>query len=340
MPPSHLRTQSTQSDNISHLHAAQALTADVVTVAKAAGDKLRASILKALAQDSFSVQELGEIFSMAQPAISHHLKLLSNAGLVTKRHEGTSHYYQRAFYQTDRDPNAPLIQAIFGALDDEALDQPVTDGIARVMGHRSEQSRAFFATQADALAQQTTLVCAPQVYTEAVLHAALSQPEDNRAKALEVGPGSGNLLNALAPHFDHLIAIDNSAEMLAKTEQAVIDLDNVSLHQQDFSQIPDQANYDLVVAAMVIHHMPAPLAFFKKAAAVLKPTGLLVIAELCQHDQEWVREACGDLRLGFTPQALSQWAEHARLKRTQHHFLAQRNGFRVQVSAFAPNSSN
>ena len=306
-------------------------------VAKAAGDKLRANILKALARDSFSVQELGEIFGMAQPAMSHHLKLLHIAGLVTKRHEGTSHFYQRPFYQANQPANASLIQAIFAALDLESLDDTITNGVARVMHKRSEQSRDFFATQANALAQQTTLVCAPDVYTDAVMHTALSQPKNNRANALEVGPGGGNLLTALAPHFGNVTAVDNSTEMLVNAQKAADDLANVSFRQLDFSQLTEHKNYDLIVAAMVIHHMPAPLAFFQKSAHLLKADGLLVIAELCQHDQEWVRDACGDLRLGFTPEELSQWADQAGLRRTQHHFLAQRNGFRVQVSAFAPN---
>ena len=151
-----------------------ALNPDVVTLAKAAGDKLRANILKALARDSFSVQELGDIFNMAQPAMSHHLKLLHNAELVTKRHEGTSHFYQRAFYQSDHSANAPLIQAIFIALDLEPLDESTTAGIARIMEQRGAQSRAFFATQENALVQQTTLVCAPDVYTDAVMHKTVS----------------------------------------------------------------------------------------------------------------------------------------------------------------------
>jgi cyclopropane fatty-acyl-phospholipid synthase-like methyltransferase len=85
---------------------------------------------------------------------------------------------------------------------------------------------------------------------------------------------------------------------------------------------------------MVVHHLPSPPNFFSQAAALLAPGGLLVVAELCDHDQDWVKDLCGDVWLGFNPVALTQWAAQAGLTQTQQQFLAQRNGFRVQVSAF------
>ena len=71
------------------------------------------------------------------------------------------------------------------------------------------------------------------------------------------------------------------------------------------------------------------------AAGVLSTNGLLVIAELCNHDQDWVKELCGDVWLGFDPTELANWSSQAGFTQTQQQFLAQRNGFRVQVSAFA-----
>ena len=303
---------------------------DTVQVTKAVGDQLRANILKALAQDSFGVLELCGIFSMAQPAMSHHLKILHEAGLVTKRREGTSNFYQRSMAA-----NAPLLQAIFGALDAEQINRDISDGISRILEVRVQQSRHFFANQADALAQQTTLVCAPEVYTDAVLELALSQPDALRDAALEIGPGGGKLLKALAPFFKQVTGIDNAAEMLAKTQPAVVGLDNVTLLERDFVDVSENSTFDLVVAAMVIHHMAAPLQFFQQAAKVLKSNGILVTAELCEHEQAWVKELCGDVRMGFAAEELSQWANQVGFVRTHHQFLAQRNGFRVQVSAFA-----
>jgi len=308
---------------------------DVVTVTKAVGDQIRADILKTLAQDSFGVQELVAIFNVAQPALSHHLKKLSEAGLVSRRREGTSVFYQRASAR-----NAPLLDAIYQALDHEPLSEACREGIHRVHTSRVRQSQHFFDNQADALAKQTALICAPDVYVEAVLAAAMAEPALDRRRALEVGPGSGALLKALSPYFDEVTGVDNSAGMLANTQASVSELANVKLLDADVAQLSHRDHFNLVAAAMVLHHMPSPLGFFQQAANLLHERGVLVIAELCNHDQDWVKALCGDVWLGFEPDLLADWAAQAGFQQTQHLFLAQRNGFRVQVSAFVLISSN
>ncbi|MGB2419570.1 MAG: ArsR family transcriptional regulator, partial [Luminiphilus sp.] len=59
-----------------------------------------------------------------------------------------------------------------------------------------------------------------------------------------------------------------------------------------------------------------------------------IVSELCAHDQAWAREHCGDLWLGFTPKQLECWALDAGLALTASVFLAQRNGFQIQVQHF------
>ncbi len=305
----------------------------MVDITKAVGDELRANVLKTLATDSFGVLELCEIFGTAQPAMSHHLKKLSHAGLVTKRREGTSVFYQRAL------PASPLFTAVFTALDAEGLPACHQRAVQHVYDTRVQRSQDFFAQSADALAQQTALICAPEVYAASAVQAALAVPPEQRQAALEIGPGSGLLLRALAEHFACVHGIDNAGEMLAKTAAAVAGVDNIELHQRAFAELPAKPTYNLVAAAMVVHHMPSPLAFFQHAARVLKDDGLLVIAELSAHDQEWCKQLCGDVWLGFDVEELSRWAAACGFTEIQQQFLAQRNGFRVQVSAYALDSN-
>ena len=54
----------------------------LAALCKASGDALRLNILRALANDSFGVLELAQIFATGQSGISHHLKVLAQAGLV------------------------------------------------------------------------------------------------------------------------------------------------------------------------------------------------------------------------------------------------------------------
>jgi DNA-binding transcriptional ArsR family regulator len=55
----------------------------------ALSDPTRRAILARLTQGEATVMELAEPFEMSQPAISRHLKVLENAGLIARRVEGT-----------------------------------------------------------------------------------------------------------------------------------------------------------------------------------------------------------------------------------------------------------
>lgn len=54
----------------------------------ALSDPTRRAILAQLAHGELTVMELAEPFDMTQPAISRHLKVLEDAGLITRRVEG------------------------------------------------------------------------------------------------------------------------------------------------------------------------------------------------------------------------------------------------------------
>ena len=55
----------------------------------ALADSTRRAILARLAQGEATVTELAAPFEMTQPAISQHLKVLEDAGLIVQRIEGT-----------------------------------------------------------------------------------------------------------------------------------------------------------------------------------------------------------------------------------------------------------
>ena len=53
----------------------------------------RREILKLLAVGELSAGEIGSRFQVSQPAISQHLKVLRDAGLVSERRDGTRRLY-------------------------------------------------------------------------------------------------------------------------------------------------------------------------------------------------------------------------------------------------------
>ncbi|HWA76438.1 MAG TPA: metalloregulator ArsR/SmtB family transcription factor [Polyangiaceae bacterium] len=55
----------------------------------ALADPTRRAILSRLAQGEATVSELARPFAISQPAISRHIKVLTDAGLIVQRVEGT-----------------------------------------------------------------------------------------------------------------------------------------------------------------------------------------------------------------------------------------------------------
>ncbi len=304
----------------------------VVATAKAVADPLRANVLRVLQDESYGVLELCGILDIAQPALSHHLKLLRQAGLVTRRREGNTLFYRRAPVASD------VQHALLAAIDQAPLPPDQRRRVDTVHRERSARSEAFFADHADDFARHQARICEPGVYAGSVLEV-VDRRGLGDGTALEIGPGDGELLASLATRFRSAAGIDNARRMLDRCAAAVSGLDNVRLVHGDFARLPQKPRHQLVVAAMVVHHQPSPQVFFRHAARLLRRDGVLIVAELTRHDHEWARSACGDLWLGFEPTELAEWAGNAGLATSESQFLAQRNGFRIQIHTYHHSST-
>lgn len=301
---------------------------DVVTTAFAAGDERRALLLRVLEHDSFSVSELANLFGMAQPALSHHLKILREAGFLAARREANSIYYRRRI-----NAHSPLAQAVFNALDRQPMPEAIQKKIDELHTDRELQVERFFASNADALRSQQKLISETAVYAPSLRELWRSGASPD-AQALEVGPGDGVILSLLAQDFGHATAVDQAEAMLAPVQDAVRGFKNVSLFHREFTRFRTRTRFDAVVAAMVLHHLPAPRQFFTQAARLLANQGRLLVAELERHEHDWVRDACGDLWLGFDSNELDHWAGSAGLVSGPRQFLAQKNGFSIQILTY------
>lgn len=302
---------------------------------KGAADPLRLEVLRTLSQDSFGVTELCRIFDISQPAMSHHLKVLAEAGLVSRRREGTSIYYRRAI-PTELNDAGALVDALLGAVDALTPSDAVNRRIDMIRAERAKSSQDFFASNAERFSAQEELIAPRQQYLDQ-LQLVVSHYADQNADALELGPGEGWLLPILATHFGAVKGVDNSPEMLAQAGTYPDITDNPRIELVCGDHVTATAlgqDKQLVVANMVLHHTASPATVVAELARCLIPGGILLINELCAHDQGWVRDACGDVWLGFEPEQLSAWAEAAGLIDGESIYLALRNGFRVQMRLF------
>lgn len=313
-------SRKTAATNIAH--------DDVVAIAFAAGDPRRAAILRALQHDSFAVSELAQLLDMAQTALSHHLRILRETGLVVSRREGNSLYYRR-----EVNPAHPFKTALFAALDESPMPEDLAAGIDRLHAAREDQVERFFRVNADALKSQRVLISETKTYAPS-LEELWQSRRGRKARALEIGPGDGEILTLLSRDFGAVTAVDQVARMLDPVRQNFARVRHVTFVEQEYTRFRSREPFDVVVAAMVLHHFPSPRTFFSQTAKLLADRGCLFIAELERHEHEWVRDACGDLWLGFDATELDQWAAGCGLAPGPRQFLAQKNGFSIQILTY------
>lgn len=301
---------------------------------KAAADPLRLQVLQVLGSNSFAASELSALLNLGQSRLSHHLKLLAQAGLVEAKREGNTLFYRRAL------PNwgnptafAHAHQAVFDAVDSTQHEPEIQAALLKIEHNRSVLSHAYFEEQGHI--SQDPFLAYSQDYHELAADILQRALPNNAHSALEIGPGEGHFLQHIAPLFTHLTGIDRSQKML-QTAQDRLDKHKITaeLVLGNWPHNAPAQQFDAVILNMVLHHLAHPAESFIAAARRLKPQGLLLITELCEHQQQWTTEQCGHIWLGFAEEDLQRWAEQAGLAPQEVQFLALRNGFQLQVRSF------
>lgn len=90
---------------------------DTVEFAKALADETRQKIMALCCCEMVSVNDIVERLDVAQPTVSHHLKILKNAGLVKSERRG-----KQVFYTLDQEK---LAQGCCQVAEDFAPSQTV-----------------------------------------------------------------------------------------------------------------------------------------------------------------------------------------------------------------------
>jgi len=316
-------------------------SAELTAFCKATAETLRLNVLRALKNESFGVTELCQIFTTAQPGMSHHLKALLAAGLVATRREGNSIFYRRAIIDSTH-PLANLTTTLFSTIDNLALTPDVEHRLQQVYTERAQRSREFFDKTADKFGENQELIADFSQYADPLLDLISNERLSADCHVLEVGPGNSELLRELSARFEHIVAMDNSAPMLARAKNQLGNKcpKNIEFRHSDLEHTLDSsAEFHLIVLNMVTHHLASPALAFTSTKKLLHPGGYLLIVDLCPHDQDWTRDACGDLWLGIEPEDLERWALENDLTPGQSLYLGLKNGFQVQARLYQKNHS-
>jgi ArsR family transcriptional regulator len=204
-----------------------------------------------------------------------------------------------------------------------------------VQAGRTASSLSFFEQHASLFREQQEQIADYDLYGPAVAQLLDRLDLPGQRHALEVGPGTGQFLAELARRFTRVVGLDNNQPMLAQASEYVSahQLKNVELHCGEIASLSHDLKPDCVVLNMVLHHTPSPAEVIDALGRLMPANAVLLICELSHHQQSWVREACGDIWLGFEPDELTGWLAHAKLAVEHSQYLALRNGFQIQIHA-------
>ena len=154
---------------------------------------------------------------------------------------------------------------------------------------------------------------------------------------LELGSGEGQFLKPLSLNHKQVIALDTSETLLQKAQKFTRSegLSNIEFVVGDTSTFRAQETVvDAVIMNMVLHHVPAPSKIFEDCYSFLSNGGVMVVCDLSHHHQDWAKDRCGDLWLGFEPQELTSWAQRVGFEEDESVFIGLRNGFQIQLRKF------
>lgn len=283
---------------------------DVLTILRAAGESTRLRILALCAEGDLTASELTRVLGQSQPGVSRHLKLLCDAKLLERYQEGAWAF----FHMSASGRAGELGRLIVAELDAE---DPVIvrdrQRLRSVKADRSERADAYFRENAGSWDRIRSLHVDEAVVESAVLSMV---PDGPRDVLLDVGTGTGRMLQLLAGHAHECVGIDQSRDMLAVARENLSGdrYRNCSVRQGDMYQLPyDDFTADLVILHMVLHFADDPGDVLGEAARVLKPGGTFLVVDFAPHDMEELRQNFAHRRLGFRSVEVEAWARAAGL---------------------------
>lgn len=278
---------------------------------RALADGTRLRILALLRSMELSVGELAQVLGQSQPRVSRHVKILCDAGLAERRKEGSWVFVALG----SETKVAPVIAALDAWTVIEADHWAVADvaRLAAVRADRASSAAGWF----EANAGQWDAIRSLHIAEEQV-EAAIAEllGEGPIGQLIDIGTGTGRMLELFAGRAKQALGIDRSSEMLrlARAKLSERGLTNAELRQADLYALPlGDGEADAAIIHHVLHFAQQPGAAIAEAARVLHPGGRLLIADFAPHDREELRAQDAHTRLGFSDEQIAAWFDAAGL---------------------------
>ena len=283
---------------------------EVIRTLKALADPLRLRVLAAVAETELTVGEVQEVVASVQSAVSRNLAILREAGFVQDRKEGTNVYF------SVRQDMPAAVRELFKSVRASWPELPESKGdrerLEACRRRRARRSRNYFESVAGDWER-----IRKSFFNEGVTSLAIEKLLPRDLVLADIGCGTGSLTLELARFARRVIGIDLSKEMLRRAKDIAKERDvrNVEFRRADALKLPlESRGVDAVFCVMVLHFLPDPEGAIAELCRVTRRGGSVVLVDLVQHNQEWMREQMAHRWLGFDRQSIEKWFKAAGVK--------------------------
>ncbi len=285
---------------------------ELLTGLRAAGEPTRLRLLAILVKSELTVTELTQILRQSQPRVSRHLKLLCEAGLLDRFREGSWVFYRRS--QSGAGHKLANVLTALIPSDDPVIARDL-ERLDAVRAARAERAAEFFRVNVDEWNRIRSLHVPEAKVEQAMME--LGSASEIIESFVDLGTGTGRMIELIGPRARNSLGIDLSPEMLAFARARLdqIGIEHCSLRQGDLYDLPiADETADLVTVHQVLHYTDDPAAAVLEAGRILTPGGRLLIADFAPHELDFLREEQAHRRLGFSEEEVGNWLAAAGLE--------------------------
>lgn len=307
---------------------------DAIALYRLLGDEIRLRVLRLLTIERLNVTELTGILGIAQSGVSRHLGLLRDAKLVAEERDAGYTYYQvapaLAGGQNGFGALWALLQAQFEAASRTPAGRADAARLAEVQRLRKENFEAH--SGPDTNERQLVPGRSWAAWARALGH--LLPP----LRVADLGCGEGYLTLEASRWASKVIAVDRSPAVLKRGQALAARrrVRNVIWKRGELEAVPIRdSTVDVALLSQALHHAPDPARALAEAARILVPGGRLLVLDLREHDQDWVRRRLGDCWLGFSDERLAKLLRGTGLEHVRVQVGSRRTGdpFTVLVAS-------
>lgn len=283
----------------------------------ALADPLRSRLLLLLERHELTVSELRAVLQLPQSTVSRHLKILADTGWLSSREDGTSNRYRLDVRALDVSARR-LWMSVREEAESLSSSRRDAERVHGVLAERHTRSQAFFASSA----AQWDRLRAELFGTRTELFALVGLLDETHTIA-DLGCGTGQLAEVMAPFVAQVIAVDESSAMLTAARARLAPWANVELRRGSIEALPiDDGVLDVAVLSLVLHFVAEPAAVLAEIRRTLRSTGgRLLLVDMLPHDRAEYRQTMGHVWLGFEAGQLERWGRDAGFTRIRHHAL-------------------